>query len=183
MNLPNKRTETSQYLEGIGNIILRKNPGQKTIRLRIDTDANIIVSMPLLVSKKRALRFVQSKQAWILKNLQRIEAATKTKRFAPGMCYKTKYHSIYNRKTAGQPFHIHIEEERSVLYFPESLDIESHEVQEKIRHTINETWRYEAKKYLPPRIEALANTHGFSYTPGRITSARTRWGSCSQETL
>lgn len=39
--------------------------------------------------------------------------------------------------------------------------------------------RREARRVLPPLVEQLAAKHGFSYTSLRISSAHTRWGSCS----
>lgn len=39
--------------------------------------------------------------------------------------------------------------------------------------------RREAHAYIPARVESLAREHGFSYTALRISSAHTRWGSCS----
>lgn len=39
--------------------------------------------------------------------------------------------------------------------------------------------RREARLYLPAAIERIAREHGFRYTTLRISSARTRWGSCS----
>lgn len=36
-----------------------------------------------------------------------------------------------------------------------------------------------ARTTLPPLVAELAAKHGFSYTSLRISSARTRWGSCS----
>ena len=39
--------------------------------------------------------------------------------------------------------------------------------------------RKAARQYLPATLERLAREHGFTYTSIRISSAHTRWGSCS----
>ena len=39
--------------------------------------------------------------------------------------------------------------------------------------------RNKARGYIPDAIARLAKEHGFSYTALRISSAHTRWGSCS----
>ncbi len=44
---------------------------------------------------------------------------------------------------------------------------------------VTEALRKQAKAILPPRLRELASMHGFSHARVRITSARTRWGSCS----
>lgn len=38
-----------------------------------------------------------------------------------------------------------------------------------------------ARAYLPVTIERLAKEYGFDYTSLRLTSARTRWGSCNSK--
>lgn len=42
-----------------------------------------------------------------------------------------------------------------------------------------ERLRCEARKYIPATIARLAQMHGFGYGKVRISSAHTRWGSCS----
>lgn len=42
-----------------------------------------------------------------------------------------------------------------------------------------EALRKEARRYIPSAVERLAHDYGFSYTSLRISSAHTRWGSCS----
>ena len=42
-----------------------------------------------------------------------------------------------------------------------------------------EELKQKAKAYIPERVEYLAAKYGFEYEKIRITSARTRWGSCS----
>ena len=42
-----------------------------------------------------------------------------------------------------------------------------------------ERLRREARQYIPTTVARLAQEHGFSYTSLRISSAHTRWGSCS----
>ena len=42
-----------------------------------------------------------------------------------------------------------------------------------------ERLRREAREYIPTTLSHLASKHGFSYTSLRISSAHTRWGSCS----
>lgn len=42
-----------------------------------------------------------------------------------------------------------------------------------------ENLRREARAYIPITLSRLAKEHGFTYTSIRISSAHTRWGSCS----
>lgn len=58
--------------------------------------------------------------------------------------------------------------EKQQAKIPEKLS------ESEITHLISE-----AKKYIFPRVQELAELHGFSYEKIRITRAQTRWGSCS----
>jgi predicted metal-dependent hydrolase len=42
-----------------------------------------------------------------------------------------------------------------------------------------ERLRAQAKQFLPPRVQTLAQRHGFSYSGVSIKNIRSRWGSCS----
>ena len=49
----------------------------------------------------------------------------------------------------------------------------------KISRNEVERLRKTAKQELPPLVKRLAKEYGFNYSGVRISSARTRWGSCS----
>lgn len=49
----------------------------------------------------------------------------------------------------------------------------------KVRDIIYAWYRREALRMLPPRLTALAQTHGFDSFSVRIKTQQTRWGSCS----
>lgn len=48
-----------------------------------------------------------------------------------------------------------------------------------ITRTEVERLRLEARKYIPTTLSRLASEYGLTYTSLRISSAHTRWGSCS----
>ena len=48
-----------------------------------------------------------------------------------------------------------------------------------ISSTEVERLRRAAREYIPTTLARLAHSHGFTYTTLRISSAHTRWGSCS----
>ena len=79
--------------------------------------------------------------------------------------------------------------QRDAIAFAESKEewiLTTRERLEERRKTIPTISRVQAKEllnsargYLPITIARLAKEHGFHYTSLRLTSARTRWGSCS----
>jgi predicted metal-dependent hydrolase len=62
---------------------------------------------------------------------------------------------------------------------PSQRYIENEQIQGFIRKAIENIWRYEAKGYIPHRVNILASEHNLSFSGVSITSARKRWGSCS----
>ena len=48
-----------------------------------------------------------------------------------------------------------------------------------ITHHDVEQLRKEARRIIPKLVDSLATRHGFNYSSLRISSAHTRWGSCS----
>ena len=79
--------------------------------------------------------------------------------------------------------------QREAIAFAESKAewiLKTRERLEERRATIPTITRAEAKEllncargYIPVAIARLAKEHGFHYTSLRLTTARTRWGSCS----
>lgn len=101
----------------------------RSIRLVVRGDGSLRVTYPLFASKDKAIAFIESKEAWIIKTRQRLAE-------------RQEATSIISR-----------------------LDIK--------------TLRNSAREYLPTTLARLAKEHGFHYTSLRLSSARTRWGSCS----
>ena len=69
------------------------------------------------------------------------------------------------------------------IQVPESEDILSSGVQDRIRKMIIETWRVEAKAVLVKRTCELAGRYHFQVSGVKIKNMRTRWGSCSRHNI
>lgn len=65
------------------------------------------------------------------------------------------------------------------LSFPSGTDYEQEHIQDIIRHSINGALRYDAKRILPSKVEALSKQFGFHFSGVKINQSRSRWGSCS----
>ena len=58
---------------------------RKTMSLEIKSDGQIIVRAPLRLSQVRIRRFVEQKQEWILKNLEKIQKREVQRETVPGL--------------------------------------------------------------------------------------------------
>lgn len=63
------------------------------------------------------------------------------------------------------------------LWIEEKLEI--HKNKKKLSDEDIKNLRKEAKKYIPDRVKFIANKYWLKYNKVRITSAKTRWWSCS----
>lgn len=68
-----------------------------------------------------------------------------------------------------------------IVYYRTVDDLKSDSNQLKIKRLIEHFLKIEAEKLLPYRLHTLAQKYGFRYTQVRISSAKTRWGSCSAQ--
>lgn len=170
---------TTKYIniEQVGSVSFTINERSRRIRLSIKSDGEIVVSMPSSVPVQDAIRFVESKVDWILKQKTKIQARSTL--FAPESCFKTKFHKLAITKGNTDKVYNRVGNGVIQIFIPERVNHEQPKVQEFIKNTLIDVMRWEAKIYLPKRLKELAEKHGFRYENVSIKNASTRWGSCS----
>jgi predicted metal-dependent hydrolase len=145
---------------------------RRTIALVVETDSTLTVRAPLTMSEREILAFVASHAAWIQKNQARLSRITPPppKQYRQGESFPflgNEFPLVITSATrpallfTGDHFHL----SRSAL--PQA------------RELFIRWYRQEARRILTERVNYLAASHGFHYSNLRISSARTRWGSCS----
>ena len=65
------------------------------------------------------------------------------------------------------------------VHCPESTDFTDDTLQQWLRKVIVEAVRRNAQRVLPPRLEALAQKHGFRYQSVKVNSTLSSWGCCT----
>jgi len=164
-------------IDRIGDVTFTVNERSRRIRISIKSDGEIVVSMPQSVPVRDAIRFVESKVDWILK--QKTKIKTRLTLFAPESCFKTRFHKLAITKGNTDKVYNRIGNGVIQIFIPERVNHEQPKVQEFIKKTLIDVMRWEAKVYLPKRLRELADKHGFKYENVSIKNASTRWGSCS----
>lgn len=164
-------------IEHVGQISLTINERSRRIRLSVKSDGEIVVSMPPAVLYRDAIRFVESKTDWIIKQQSKVQAGLTI--FAPESCFKTKFHQL--SITIGNTDRVYNRVGNGVIqiFIPEKVNHELPKVQDFIKKTLIDVMRWEAKIYLPKRLKELADKHGFRFQDVSIKNTKTRWGSCS----
>jgi len=139
---------------------------RKTIALRVDENACILVRAPYFVPGALIAAFVKSKEEWIQHHLTRIQNIPK-KTFSDGERFlylgdefPLRYSDISEVRFTGSEF-----------LFPKNCKNPSAQMADfyqKFAHIL-----------ISERVSFFAKKSGLIPTRIRITSAKTRWGSCS----
>lgn len=176
------RSQKKTYLEGIGEITIRRNTGSRYIRIRIDPEEGVILMIPGDTPEREALKFAYEKKNWIRKSLvRRTTVKNSVTVFNETSEFKTRHHSLQFEKHTKSTIKSIIWQNKIVVRYPDFAEIEDPRIQKVIRKAIEEAWRIEAKYYLPCRVNDLASKYNFHFSRLSIKNAKTRWGSCSSQ--
>ncbi len=163
-----------------GEVVLKKNPRARTIRIRVHPEKGVQVVAPASCRDELAINFVIEKEVWIRKSLARM-AHTKQKLtvFTVDCHFKTFAHELVLQQHAKSTLKMELKGGKLIVYYPENVSYLHERVQEFTRKAILQTLRIEAKKYLPLRTRELAESHGYNVNEVSVRNNKTRWGSCS----
>jgi len=145
---------------------------RKTFALIVQRDGSLVVRAPLRASDKQIQELVQKKQKWIKAKQEvarRTYARTHPKEYANGEGF------LY----LGESYKLAIVDGNQP---PLSLGDQFYLSTSALPHaaTVFKAWyTQQAKRVISERVAWYASQNGFVYQQVKITSARTRWGSCS----
>jgi len=175
-------TEKLLHHNEFGDIWLIKSSRANNISISIRPFKGIKVTVPFYVSFSRAEKFVEQKESWLRKNIDKVRLAESNHTiFDDNTEFRTAGHTLQIERTNQDEPGVKISGKVILVSCPVSADIRSGEIQDMIRWGIEAAWRKEAKKYLPERLSELARIHGFEFNRVFIKNNKTRWGSCSSK--
>ncbi len=168
--------------KNIGKVEFVKSNKAKRIRISIRPLKGIRLTVPKNVSIKDAEKFLIEKENWIIKNLKKVQKVEDKKTiFTENTDFKTKNHVLKISKSylLDRQVSININKTQTIVKYPQKNNIKEEWIQNSIIKAITETYRMEAKQYLPKRITELAEKHNFKFSKVSVRIAKGRWGSCS----
>ena len=147
---------------------------RKTISIKIREDATLEVRAPLNMSKEKIDEFVKSKEKWIAKYIGKVEENYASKKqfelkFGDFIRLRGKHASICPVEGNIGSY----DKDKNIFLIPEIAN--SHE----IKDMLIKLYKLIAKDYIKERVSDFARSMNVNPTAIRITSAKTRWGSCS----
>ena len=174
-----EKTKTIYHRE-FGEITLRKRTGVRRLSISVRPFSGVRVTLSPYMSYKQAESFLHEKGAWIRKQMAKIQKFEQGRtNFSSDTVFTTREHILRLYQSPGSAFKYSISNGEIRVYYPSEYETGNTQVQDWIRNALIETWRLEAKQYLPKRLRHLAEMHGFSYNRVFIRNNRSRWGSCS----
>ena len=145
---------------------------RKTISLIVQANGNLIVRAPLHTPEATIQQWVETKEHWVKSHQKKaLTAASKVKpkQFLDG--------EIFLFLGQAYPLKI-VPQMRETLAFDSQFKLAARGCGQAAN--IFEKWyKIQAMKVISERAAWFAERHGFAYKQVKITSARTRWGSCS----
>ncbi len=145
---------------------------RKTVSLIIQTDGKLTVRAPLRMSAKEIQEFVQTHEAWIRKNQARINASP------PPQEKVFKVGELFMFLGREYPLTI-VSHQRQALILNDCKFQLSLSNRLKGRQAFLNWYKTQARIEVTKRVEYFAEKFEFKYIKIRVSSAHTRWGSCS----
>ncbi len=144
---------------------------RKTISLIIEKDGTLTVRAPQRLAELHIREFIETHADWILKYQAKANTAKPiVRKFIEGESFPFLGGSY--------PLRI-ISNQRTRLDFKGCEFLLAKSALPKAKEAFIAWYKEQARSLLNEWVTAQAQLHGFSYKRIRISSARTRWGSCS----
>ncbi|MFZ5819192.1 MAG: M48 family metallopeptidase [Chloroflexota bacterium] len=146
---------------------------RRTLALIVEADGALTVRAPLKLSQAAIHDFLEKKADWVRKAQAKLKArAGQHPRhiFETGDAFPWLGVSFPLQLVAAQ---------RPALQFDGVRFTLSHKAQVDAQAYFTAWYREQARLHLQARLDHFARLHRFTYRGLRITSARTRWGSCN----
>lgn len=169
--MPSRRIDDKQ----LGEILLTKRKKSKNIRINVDPEGKVKVSMPYFVPFKAAVLYVENKRSWILKNQTSGLPLTDNMIFTTGL--KLRLIPIYGSKNFKTIKGIN----NITIYFPGRYGNSHQLVQKRARQAICDELINRGYRLLNARVERLASKLAYNYQSLKIKKLKSRWGSCDQK--
>lgn len=161
-------------LPHIGTVTLYKRRGNRALRLSVDAEGDIRVSMPYWLPYKAGEQFALSKAAWIATH--KIDTG---KGLQHGQAIGKAHRLVFAPHAQAVKISTRLKQNEIEVSHPLSLAHRHPAVQEAARTASIRALRKEAEQLLPIRLRQLAQRTGFTYNSVGVKQLKSRWGSCS----
>ncbi|MDR2836914.1 MAG: M48 family metallopeptidase [Bacteroidales bacterium] len=168
----------------IGNVVIKKNPNNKKIRLSINEKRGVVVTIPLFCKYEEAEKFVYKNIEWL--KMQQVAINVKknnTAIFTPAtIIYTRKFEIKFVASITVKFFTLNFGfSSVKINYNMFAVNFEKENVQKIIAKIISDIFQKEAREYVIPRIKKISEVLNLPYNKCTIGTAKTRWGTCDSK--
>lgn len=158
----------------VGKIFLRKRRGSRSIRIRIDANGKISVSLPYFVPYTMAVEYAKKHDDWII--------AEQNKRVR----------HLYEGMSIGRLHTLRFMVDRDAIKPRTRVTADEVIVRHAVSHTHADVQsaakrasiralKQQAEHFLPKRLKDIALREGYEYKEIIVKQMKSRWGSCDQD--
>ena len=150
---------------------------RKTLALVIGPDGSLTVRAPLRLPQSAIDAFVRDKSDWIRQ--KQTEAHQRSERCGrpPGLPYRFESGEAFLYLGKSYPLEL-VARQKGALIFDGTFKLKR-EIQPQAAKVFEAWYKAQARNLFAYRLAELSDQTGLNYVSLRLSSARTRWGSCS----
>ena len=164
----------------IGDVLYRKTSRAKNMAIRINSNAEIRVTLPSYGSFRKAEQFFNSKEAWVRSKLASMEQRVQqTKNFSAGDLLQGLFGKIELIAGSSNEFSVMKVNENYIVELPEDYSNTSRELRDALMQVLEYIGLDEGKSVLPKMMDRLSVQHRLDFSRVTVRKMKTRWGSCS----
>jgi predicted metal-dependent hydrolase len=144
---------------------------RRSISLEVDKRGKLIVRMPLRLPEKIGLEFVREKSLWIKKKM-----AIVAKRVSSAKTFTVGEEFLFLGSKYPLSF---VSDKKTKLVLMEGFFVTSENRKEKLVKIFKDFYKNAARDITGKMVREYGRKFSLQYKDIKITSAKTRWGSCS----
>ena len=168
------------HIEGVGPVLLQASNRSSRLSIRVKPFKGIEVTYPVGTPSREVTRFMETHRQWMLDAVEKMKThENKQTIFDESTQFKTRSFALKIEPETRTNVQLTLKNGLLHVRYPSHMKVAAPSIQEVIRYGIEEALRREAKHFLPRRMTALAQMHGFSFQGVVIKNLKSRWGSCS----
>jgi predicted metal-dependent hydrolase len=145
---------------------------RKTLAILVKQDSSVIVRAPMKTPEKTIWEFVEQHRAWIEKKQSEVRTRN--------IVQPKQYQSGETFMFLGESYRLEIvKHQKQALVLDGTFKL-AESASAQAERVFERWYRAQARRILQERVDFYSKQYGFQYQGMKITSARTRWGSCSR---
>jgi len=159
----------------LGTVTIYKRRGSRSLRLTVQPDGNLRVTIPTWAPYASGLTFARSRSEWI-----REHTPETVGHLEHGQIIGKAHRLMFTTDLASSKVATRITSSLILVKMPPGSGIDKAIVQSAARNACIRALRRQAEDILPERLHALADTYGFKFRSVNVRQLKSRWGSCDQ---